>query len=95
MRPKWHIDYLLSDPRFSVVYAVSAPTAERLECRLAAALARGGTGVDRFGCSDCNCPSHLLHWHRDPKNKIVAAFTCIGLSPGIKTIIIPKGKGNV
>jgi len=94
-RPNWHIDYLLSDPRFSMAYAVSAPTAERLECRLAAALARGGTGVDRFGCSDCDCPSHLLHWHRDPKKQIFAAFAGLGLSPGIKTIITPKGKGNV
>ena len=94
-RPKWHIDYLLSDPRFSVMYAVSAPTSERLECRLASSLARGGTGVNRFGCSDCDCPSHLLYWRRDPGDEIVAAFTGLGLTTGIKTIIIPKGKGNV
>src|SRR5208337_4994372 len=51
--PTWQSDYLLSDPRFRPAYAVSAPTEERLECRLAAALARGGTVVDEFGCSDC------------------------------------------
>ncbi|HVP95745.1 GIY-YIG nuclease family protein [Methanoregula sp.] len=94
-QPKWHIDYLLSDPRFSVAYAVSAPTVEQLECLLAATLARDGTGVDRFGCSDCDCPSHLLHWRRDPKERIVTAFAGLGLVPGIKTIITPKGKGNV
>ena len=88
-RPKWHIDYLLSDPRFPVAYAVSAPSAERLECRLADALARSGTGVPRFGCSDCDCPSHLLHWERDPKNEILAAFTGLGLFPRIQTIIKP------
>lgn len=86
-RPKWHIDYLLSDPRFSVAYAVSAPTAERFECRLAEALAKNGAGVPRFGCSDCDCPSHLLCWQRDPRQKILAAFTGLGLSPRIQTIM--------
>jgi len=94
-QPKWHIDYLLTDPRFRVAYAVSAPTIERLECRLAAALARGETGVEQFGCSDCTCPSHLLYRSRDPKDKIVSVFIGLGLTPGIKTIIIPKGKGNL
>jgi len=94
-RPKWHIDYLLTDPRFQIAYAVSAPTQERLECRLATALARGGTGVLKFGCSDCTCPSHLMYRERDPKNEIIAAFSGLGLSPGIKTIITLKEKGNL
>lgn len=88
-QPKWHIDYLLTDPRFSVAFAVSAPTTGRLECRLAAALARGGTGIPRFGCSDCDCASHLMHWHNDPRKKILAACTALGLSPRIQTIIKP------
>ena len=94
-QPKWHIDYLLTDPRFVVAYAVSAPTEERFECQLAAVLARGGTSVSGFGCSDCDCPSHLMYRSRDPQREIVAAFSGLGLSPGIKTIIIPKGQGNV
>ena len=94
-RPKWHIDYLLTDPHFRIAYAVYAPTQERLECRLAAGLARGMTGVEKFGCSDCDCLSHLLYRPRDPQREIVAAFSGLGLSPGIKTIITPKGKGNV
>lgn len=88
-KPKWHIDYLLTDPRFAVAYAVSAPTTDPLECQLAAALAQNGTGVPRFGCSDCDCPSHLLYRAREPKAEIVAAFSRIGLSPGIQTIIKP------
>jgi Uri superfamily endonuclease len=94
-KPKWHIDYLLTDPRFVVAYAVSAPTTEQLECRLAAALACEGTGVIKFGCSDCNCPSHLLYRRRNPKDEILSAFASLGLHPVIKTIIIPKRKGNV
>src|SRR5208282_2060428 len=85
-KPQWHIDYLLTDPRFVIDYAVSATTTERLECQVAAALARDGTGVQRFGCSDCDCPSHLMYWSTDPKERIVAAFTHLGLTSGIKTI---------
>ena len=94
-RPKWHIDYLLTDPRFRLAYAVYAQTQERLECRLASALARGGPGVERFGCSDCGCPSHLLYRSKDPKDEIVVAFSGLGLSSRIKTIITPKAKGNL
>ncbi|MFA5331969.1 MAG: DUF123 domain-containing protein [Methanoregula sp.] len=83
-KPKWHIDYLLTDPGFVVAYAVYAPTTEPLECRLAETL--GEPGVKKFGCSDCRCPSHLLYRAREPKAEIVAAFTRLGLSPGIKTI---------
>ncbi len=92
-RPKWHIDYLLTDPRFAVAYAVSAPTTERLECRLAEALS--GPEVPGFGCSDCDCPSHLLYRDEDPGQEIIAACAGLGLTSGIKTIIIPKGRGNL
>ncbi len=92
-RPKWHVDYILTDPRFSLVYAVSAPTTERLECRLAGTL--GGAGVKGFGCSDCACTSHLLYRRHDPKGEIVAALGMLGLLPAIKTIITPDAKGNI
>jgi len=88
-KPKWHIDYLLTSPQFAVAYAVSAPTTDPLECRLAETLAQGGAGVPRFGCSDCGCPSHLLYRAREPKKEIIAAFTRLGLDPRIQTIIRP------
>ena len=33
-QPKWHVDYLLTSPYFSLIYAVYAVTVDRLECRL-------------------------------------------------------------
>jgi len=92
-KPKWHIDYLLTDPRFVVAYAVSAPTTGKLECRLAETL--GKPGVRKFGCSDCDCPSHLLYRPREPQQEILAAFSRLGLVPAIKTIKCPKTKGIV
>lgn len=92
-RLTWHVDYILTDPRFELRYAVYAPTKERLECRLVSAL--GGAGVRHFGCSDCTCTSHLLYCEDDPNGEIIAAFDRIGLVPAIKTIITPNAKGNI
>ncbi len=92
-RPKWHVDYILTDRRFPLVCTVSAPTTERLECRLAEIL--GGEGIKGFGCSDCTCRSHLLYRHRDPKEEIVAAFGVLGLPPSIKTMITQYVEGNI
>jgi len=93
-RPKWHVDYLLTDRRFSLRYTVSAPTEERLECPLARAL--GEPGVPSFGCSDCRCPSHLLYREQDPRRGIAAAFRSLGLVPVTTTIMNQEGsKGNV
>ena len=90
-RPKWHVDYILTDPRFILAYTISAPTTDRLECQLASTLE--GKGVHGFGCSDCSCDSHLLHWRRDPKRGIIAAFEKLELVPVIKTLITPEEKG--
>jgi len=78
-QPKWHIDYLLVNPAFRLASAVSATTGERLECRLAAAI--GGKGIPAFGCSDCDCPSHLFFFPRDPAGPVREAFRACGLAP--------------
>ena len=87
-QPKWHVDYLLTSPSFSLVYAVYAVTADRLECRLARELNEGG--IPKFGCSDCSCTSHLFYRQGDPKQEILAAFRELQLDPVIKTIINPQ-----
>ena len=63
--PKWHVDYLSTNPCFTLRYTVHAVTEERFECRLAEAL--GSPGIPGFGCSDCTCPSHLLSRDRPGK----------------------------
>ncbi len=57
-RLHWHIDYLLAHAR--VIEVVRVASAERLECRIAAALAERLEPVRGFGCSDCACASHLF-----------------------------------
>jgi Uri superfamily endonuclease len=92
-RPKWHVDWLLTDPRFSLAYAICAPTPDRLECALAGVI--GGQSVPGFGCSDCRCASHLFFHPRNPRKTIASAFLSIGLSSLIKTLINSEVKGNL
>jgi endonuclease-3 len=56
---QWHIDYLL--PCVEIVETITSP---RLECSVAAGIDRELSRIAGFGCSDCNCPSHL-HYTRD------------------------------
>jgi Uri superfamily endonuclease len=84
-RPKWHVDYLLESAAFCLRYTVHAMTEERLECRLAAALE--GEIIPGFGCSDCDCPSHLFYRRRDPVKETEAAFRSLGLTACTKTLM--------
>jgi len=55
----WHIDYLLGDDATSVDSVVT--TAADIECSVARRLADAvGGAVPEFGCSDCDCASHLV-----------------------------------
>jgi Uri superfamily endonuclease len=87
-QPKWHVDYLLTSPCFSLAYAVFAVTEDHLECQFAREL--NGGGILKFGCSDCSCTSHLFYRQGDPKQETLAAFRELQLAPVIKTIINPQ-----
>lgn len=61
-RRKWHIDWLTTQSG-AVPVAVAGTTLTGLECRIAAALSRrADVRVNGFGCSDCECESHLFHF---------------------------------
>ena len=84
-RPKWHVDYLSASQCFSLRYTLHALTEERLECRLATAL--GGENIPGFGCSDCDCRSHLFYRPRNPVRETETAFRSLGLAPCTKTLM--------
>ncbi|MDP2937102.1 MAG: GIY-YIG nuclease family protein [Dehalococcoidia bacterium] len=71
---RWHIDYLAAVAPIVEVWWQAG--ADKLECQWAA-LVRGapgtGTWVPRFGCSDCRCPSHLVHFPSRPSAAILGA----------------------
>lgn len=74
-KAKWHIDYLMEEAVLEKT--VCAETKDRLECILAAGI--GGSPVERFGCSDCDCQSHLFYRGEDPTEEILAVFEKLGL----------------
>jgi len=54
----WHIDYLLTFAEIRSI--ICAETIERKECLAAQMLSQKLPSVAGFGCSDCNCSSHLF-----------------------------------
>ena len=55
----WHIDYLLNVA--TVREIVYAKTSQKLECLISRTLFGKLVAKSDFGCSDCNCTSHLFY----------------------------------
>lgn len=61
----WHIDYLRQQA--DVIAAIPIRTQDDLEHDLAHAFdAIAGWHIDAFGCTDCDCPSHLFGFTTNP-----------------------------
>ncbi len=54
---RWHIDRLL--PFSTLVEVVATKTEKDLECAIAKKIGEQLSFVEKFGCTDCRCPSHL------------------------------------
>jgi Uri superfamily endonuclease len=60
-RKFWHIDYLLDNDAAKIVKVFFKKANKTEECKTAKAIGKKGKPIDGFGCSDCNCKSHLFH----------------------------------
>ncbi|MDH4163576.1 MAG: DNA/RNA nuclease SfsA [Nitrospirota bacterium] len=61
----WHIDYLRQEASFHAAIAIR--TTADLECEIAGSLEKiADWQVKGFGCSDCQCPTHLFGMQNDP-----------------------------
>ncbi|MFW5907889.1 MAG: GIY-YIG nuclease family protein [Candidatus Natronoplasma sp.] len=63
-RKHWHIDYLLESQYIKEVMAYEGGKSE--ECETASFLKEELQGIEEFGCSDCDCSSHLFYTEKDP-----------------------------
>jgi Uri superfamily endonuclease len=77
--PRWHVDYLLLSPSFTLMHIACGPGDRDLECSLAQAF--GGESVPSFGSGDCTCRSHLFHRAADPLGEVMDAMSSLGLVP--------------
>ena len=56
----WHVDYLLKKSEITdVVYNVST---KKIECDLSRYISNQTERIKDFGCSDCDCESHLYYF---------------------------------
>ncbi len=56
----WHIDYLLNNKSAKATKVFYREAGKSEECRIADRLKNSENPVPKFGCSDCNCGSHLF-----------------------------------
>jgi Uri superfamily endonuclease len=56
----WHIDYLLGNDVAKIVKVFFKKANKTEECKIAKVIGETGKPIDGFGCSDCNCRSHLF-----------------------------------
>lgn len=64
----WHIDYLLNNEEVEVEEVFYKETEEKEEeCRTAEKISEFGIPFKNFGCSDCNCESHLFELEDEKK----------------------------
>ena len=56
----WHVDYLLKQTEITdIIYNEST---RKIECELSQYLSNKTDGIKDFGCSDCDCESHLYYF---------------------------------
>ena len=57
----WHVDYLLKDDNskiIDIIYNID----KKVECDISQYIETKAIGIENFGCSDCNCQSHLYYF---------------------------------
>ena len=65
----WHVDYLLKKAEITdIIYNEN----KKVECELSHYISSRSDGIKDFGCSDCDCESHLYYF----KNR-TEAIECI------------------
>lgn len=85
----WHIDYLRQHCNVTAVIPIR--TADDLEHDLAQAVASiAGWAIPGFGCTDCNCNSHLYGFSENPVHvksfmDVVEEFRINRLTPFLNT----------
>lgn len=78
----WHVDYLLVDSNSDIKEVIYSVGKEKIECSLASLISDKSSPVDRFGCSDCKCGSHLFYFeeYENALKGVLSAFEDLKLS---------------
>lgn len=61
-RLHWHVDYLLKNENSKIREVIYNVSDEKIECKLSQSISKKGEGIKDFGCSDCQCKSHMYYF---------------------------------
>jgi len=56
----WHLDYVLQNRNVKIITVFYKKSVKKKECIIAKSVAQYGKAIQKFGCSDCKCESHLF-----------------------------------
>ena len=60
----WHADYLLLDENVEICEVVFTYSSKKIECEISNEISKNSDEyVELFGCSDCDCISHLYYFN--------------------------------
>ena len=65
----WHIDYLLKNNNSEIIEILYTTSTRKIECNLSEKISDNAKSIPDFGCSDCECESHL-HYFENKKEAI-------------------------
>lgn len=84
----WHVDYLLNSPNASIKGVVLEQSPDKWECVVADEISKKGVPLDKFGCSDCKCDSHLFYFesYDEAEKWILSTFNKFKLNTEIMII---------
>ncbi|MGC9517877.1 MAG: GIY-YIG nuclease family protein [Methanomicrobiales archaeon] len=79
----WHVDYLLNSGNAYLKDVIYVESEEKLECIVASKIGILGTLINKFGCSDCKCKSHLIYFKEFQEAKDICSntFKTLNLNP--------------
>ena len=66
----WHIDYLLLNKNAKIIDIFYKEAKKSEECKTASKLLKILTPIEKFGCSDCKCKSHLFFKNLNSSDKL-------------------------
>lgn len=71
-KPRWHIDYLLNSGKAIAEKALILNLSKKYECKISQFIESiGAEHIVRFGCSDCDCKSHLFYVYTNPEKVLM------------------------
>ncbi len=80
----WHVDYLLLNKNADLKEVIYTYCTEKIECQISDKInKKSDANIEHFGCSDCNCESHLYYF-KDYEKAIkssIDSYKKIGYKP--------------